>query len=121
MNALLQKDQRETEKEQLWLTQIHRLRNRKAKPLLKANFTGRNFEESKIFNHIGVQIQDAQFDSRLKVKEIISLWKSLYGGVKANLDELLEILEIKNLSNNNHTFVNGNQFPPNNDGKSEMN
>ena len=68
-----------------------------------------SFEESKIFNHIGVQIQDAQFDSRLKVKEIICLWKSLYGGVKANLDELLKVLEIKPIMNQRSDKISGGQ------------
>jgi ABC-2 type transport system ATP-binding protein len=68
-----------------------------------------SFEESKIFNHIGVQIQDAQFDSRLKVKEIIDLWKSLYGGSKANLDELIDILEIAPIMNQRSDKISGGQ------------
>jgi ABC-2 type transport system ATP-binding protein len=68
-----------------------------------------SFEESRIFNHIGVQIQDAQFDSRLKVKEIISLWKSLYGGAKANLDELIDILEIEPIMNRRSDKISGGQ------------
>lgn len=53
-----------------------------------------DFDDSGIFDHIGVQIQDAQFDKRLKVKEIIDLWKSIYGEAKANLKELIDLLEI---------------------------
>jgi len=68
-----------------------------------------SFEENKIFDHIGVQIQDAQFDSRLKVKEIVSLWKSIYGGAKANLDELIEILGINQIMNNRSDRISGGQ------------
>jgi len=67
------------------------------------------FDERKIFDHIGVQIQDAQFDSRLKVKEIISLWKSIYGGVKTDLDELVDILQINQIMNNRPDRISGGQ------------
>jgi ABC-2 type transport system ATP-binding protein len=68
-----------------------------------------DFDESKIFDHIGVQIQDAQFDSRLKVKEIINLWKSIYGGAKADLHELIDILEIEPIMNNRSDKISGGQ------------
>ena len=58
------------------------------------------FDEKKLFDHIGVQIQDAQFDKRLKVKEIINLWTSIYGEAKADLEALIEILELKPIMNN---------------------
>jgi len=67
------------------------------------------FEEGKLFDHIGVQIQDAQFDSRLKVKEIISLWKSIYGGAKADLSELIRILELEPIMNNRSDRISGGQ------------
>jgi len=67
------------------------------------------FEESKLFDHIGVQIQDAQFDSRLKVKEIIGLWKSIYGGARADLKELIDILEIEPIMNNRSDRISGGQ------------
>ena len=67
------------------------------------------FEESKIFDHMGVQIQDAQFDGRLKVREIIDLWKSIYGGAKANLSELIEILELGAIMNNRSDRISGGQ------------
>ena len=68
-----------------------------------------SFDESRIFDHIGVQIQEAQFDSRLKVKEIISLWKSIYGGAKADLKELIDILEINQIMNNRAERISGGQ------------
>ena len=68
-----------------------------------------DFEESKIFDHIGIQIQDAQFDGRLKVKEIIDLWKSIYGGAKADLNELVEILELRAVMNNRSDRLSGGQ------------
>lgn len=67
------------------------------------------FEENKIFDHIGVQVQDAQFDKRLKVKEVISLWQSIYGGAKADLNELIEILELKHIMNNRSDRISGGQ------------
>jgi len=68
-----------------------------------------SFDESKLFDHLGVQIQDAQFDTRLKVKEIIGLWKSIYGGAKVDLDELIDILEIDKFMNNRSDKISGGQ------------
>jgi len=68
-----------------------------------------DFEENKLFDHIGVQLQDAQFDSRLKVKEIISLWESIYGKPKADLDELIEVLELQPIMNNRSDKISGGQ------------
>ena len=67
------------------------------------------FEENNIFDHIGVQIQDAQFDKRLKVKDIIHLWKSIYGGAKVDLDELIELLELEPLMNSRSDRLSGGQ------------
>ena len=77
----------------------------------KADFGNVNykFDESNIFEHIGVQLQDAQFDKRLKVKEIISLWKSIYGGAKIDLDELIDILELEPVMNNRSDRLSGGQ------------
>jgi len=68
-----------------------------------------SFKESKIFDHIGVQLQDAQFDSRLKVKDIIGLWESIYGEAKVDLDELIDILDLKRIMNNRSDRVSGGQ------------
>ena len=68
-----------------------------------------DFPENKIFDHIGVQIQDAQFDGRLKVKEIIDLWKSLYGGAKADLDEIIRVLEMESFLNQRADRLSGGQ------------
>jgi len=68
-----------------------------------------SFDEKKLFDHIGVQMQDAQFDSRLKVKEIINLWKSIYGGAKADLDELIDVLDLKPIMNNRSDKISGGQ------------
>ena len=68
-----------------------------------------DFEENKLFEHIGVQIQDAQFDSRLKVREIINLWKSIYGSAKADLDELIDLLEIGPTMNQRSDKISGGQ------------
>ena len=68
-----------------------------------------DFDEKRIFDHIGVQLQDGQFDGRLKVKEIINLWKSIYGGAKADLGELIEILEIEPIMNQRADKLSGGQ------------
>jgi len=67
------------------------------------------FEERKFFDHIGVQLQDANFDSRLKVKEIIDMWKAIYGGAKADIDELIEILELDAIMNQRSNRISGGQ------------
>lgn len=68
-----------------------------------------DFPENRLFENMGVQLQDANFDGRLKVKEVIDLWKSIYGGAKIDLDELIDILEIRNIMNNRADKVSGGQ------------
>jgi len=68
-----------------------------------------DFAEEKIFDHMGVQLQDASFDSRLKVKDIINLWKSIYGGAKADLNELIDVLDLAPIMNNRSEKISGGQ------------
>lgn len=67
------------------------------------------FEERQLFDHVGVQIQDAKFDERLKVKQVIDLWKSIYGGARANLNELIDILDIGAIMNSSSDRISGGQ------------
>ncbi|MCL2527337.1 MAG: ABC transporter ATP-binding protein [Defluviitaleaceae bacterium] len=67
------------------------------------------FQEQKLFNHIGIQIQDAKFDERLKVRQIIDLWKSIYGGVKADLNELIDVLDIGAIMDSSSDRISGGQ------------
>ena len=67
------------------------------------------FEERKLFDHIGVQIQDAKFDARLKVKQVIDLWKSIYGGVRADLSELIDVLDIGAIMDSSADRISGGQ------------
>ena len=67
------------------------------------------FDEAKLFEHTGVQIQDAQFDTRLKVKEIIALWEALYGGAKADVAHLIDILELAPIMNSRADKISGGQ------------
>ena len=68
-----------------------------------------DFDEGRMFEYMGVQTQDSQFDGRLKVKDIISLWQSIYGDAKADLDELLDILELKPIMDNRSDRISGGQ------------
>ena len=68
-----------------------------------------DFNESKIFQHIGVQLQNAQFDGRLKVKEVIALWQSIYGDEQTDLNELIEVLELNTIMNNRVDKISGGQ------------
>jgi len=67
------------------------------------------FEERKLFDHIGVQIQDAKFDARLKVKQVIDLWKSVYGGARADLNELIDVLDIGAIMGSSSDRISGGQ------------
>jgi ABC-2 type transport system ATP-binding protein len=67
------------------------------------------FDDNKIFDRIGVQIQDAKFDGRLKVKQIIDLWKSIYGGARANLNELIDVLDIGAIMDSSSDKISGGQ------------
>lgn len=65
--------------------------------------------EKNMFNAMGIQLQDAQFDTRLKVKEIISMWGSIYGGAKVDLNELIDLLELGPIMNNRSEKISGGQ------------
>ncbi|MCL2372650.1 MAG: ABC transporter ATP-binding protein [Defluviitaleaceae bacterium] len=67
------------------------------------------FSKAKMFEHMGVQLQEAQFDGRLTVKETINLWKSIYGGAKVNLEQLIDILELAPAMNNLADKISGGQ------------
>jgi len=67
------------------------------------------FEEGNLFDHVGVQIQDAKFDGRLKVKQVIELWKSIYGGARADLSELIDILDIGAIMDSSSDRISGGQ------------
>ena len=67
------------------------------------------FEENKIFENIGVQIQNAQFDGRLKVKEVINLWESIYGKAKIDIKEVVDVLELGHVLNNRVDKISGGQ------------
>ena len=68
-----------------------------------------NFDERNLFDHVGVQIQDAKFDARLKVKQVIELWKSIYGEARANLSELIDVLDIAAIMNSSSDRISGGQ------------
>jgi len=68
-----------------------------------------DFDTGRIFDHMGVQLQDANFDGRLKVGEILNLWRSLYGGAKIDLDELIDILELAPIMNQRSEKISGGQ------------
>jgi len=67
------------------------------------------FKKSKMFDHMGVQLQEAEFDGRLTVKETINLWKAIYGGAKANLNQLIDILELGPIMGNRADKISGGQ------------
>jgi len=67
------------------------------------------FDEHKLFDHVGVQIQDAKFDERLKVGQIIDLWKSIHGGAKADMSELIDILDMGSIMNSSSDRISGGQ------------
>ena len=67
------------------------------------------FDESKIFEHMGVQLQDASFNGCLKVRQVINLWTSIYGGAKTDLNEIIDILELKPIMNNYSDSISGGQ------------
>jgi ABC-2 type transport system ATP-binding protein len=62
-----------------------------------------------MFKIMGVQIQESDFDSRLKVKEIINFYKSIYGEAKIDLDNLINLLELDSIMNNKSDKISGGQ------------
>ncbi|AYG00039.1 ABC transporter ATP-binding protein [Lactococcus allomyrinae] len=68
-----------------------------------------DFDEQKLFEHIGVQLQNADFDQRLKVKEIIRLWRDIYGEPDAEIARFIKILGIDEIMNQRSTKLSGGQ------------
>ena len=68
-----------------------------------------DFDENKLFEHIGVQLQQAQFDGRLTVKDIINLWKSIYGKGASEIEALIDVLELKPILNSRSERISGGQ------------
>ncbi|MCL2112701.1 MAG: ABC transporter ATP-binding protein [Streptococcaceae bacterium] len=68
-----------------------------------------DFDEQKLFEHIGVQLQNADFDQRLKVKEIIRLWRDIYGEPDAEIAQFIKILGIDEIMNQRSTKLSGGQ------------
>ena len=69
-----------------------------------------SFNEKDLFDIIGVQIQDARFDGRIKIKEIIGLWKEIYKKKEiVDIDSLIELLELTPVLDNRADKVSGGQ------------
>lgn len=69
-----------------------------------------SFNEKNIFDEIGVQIQDARFDSRMKIKEIIDLWKEIYKKREiADIESLIDLMELRHILDNKSDKISGGQ------------
>lgn len=63
----------------------------------------------KLQNRIGVQLQEAQLQKRIKVKEAVHLWASLYGRKPSEGDKLLEQLGLAEKRNSWFMTLSGGQ------------
>ncbi len=68
-----------------------------------------SFNEKDIYKYIGVQTQSSEFDERFKVKEVIELWKDIYGNLCGNVEELIEILDLTEVMNQKIKSLSGGQ------------
>ena len=67
------------------------------------------FDENDLFSHMGVQVQEAGFDKRLKIKEVIDLWKTIYPKTTTNIDELIDMFELRPILDNRVDKVSSGQ------------
>jgi ABC-2 type transport system ATP-binding protein len=63
----------------------------------------------KLQNRIGIQLQEAQLQKRIKVKEAVHLWASLYGRQPSDGDRLLEQLGLADKRNAWFMTLSGGQ------------
>ncbi len=63
----------------------------------------------KLQNRIGVQLQEAQLQKRIKVKEAVHLWATLYGSKSSDGDRLLEQLGLADKRNSWFMTLSGGQ------------
>ena len=68
-----------------------------------------DFNESDLFSHMGVQVQEAGFDKRLKIKEVIDLWKTIYPKTTTDIDELIDMFELRPILDNRVDKISGGQ------------
>jgi ABC-2 type transport system ATP-binding protein len=68
-----------------------------------------DFDEKDLFSHIGVQVQEAGFDKRLKIKDIIDLWKTIYPCNATDIGELLDLFDLTPILDRRVDKVSGGQ------------
>ncbi|PZD93078.1 ABC transporter ATP-binding protein [Paenibacillus sambharensis] len=68
-----------------------------------------DFDKKRMYEHVGVQTQNAEFDTRLKVKDICVLWQHIYPGKCEGVDELLELLDLKEVYHQGTGTLSGGQ------------
>ena len=52
-----------------------------------------SFDEKEIYKNMGIQFQEADFDKRMKVKELAGLWKEIYKVKDDYYNELISEIE----------------------------
>ena len=67
------------------------------------------FNEKNIYEHLGVQTQNSEFDERFKVKEIYQLWKDIYGKKCGDSTELIDFLGLTEIMNQKIKTLSGGQ------------
>lgn len=67
------------------------------------------FDEEKLYEYIGVQTQDSQFDERFKVREVCELWQDLYNGNCLDYKELAITLGLTEVMNQKVKTLSGGQ------------
>ena len=68
-----------------------------------------DFNENDLFSHMGVQVQEAGFDKRLKIKDVIDLWKTIYPKTTANIEELIDTFDLRPILDQRVDKISGGQ------------
>lgn len=68
-----------------------------------------SFDEKEIYKNMGIQFQEADFDKRMKVKELAGLWKEIYKVKDDYYNELIRLLELDQVMNQKIGNISGGQ------------
>lgn len=67
------------------------------------------FPKEELYKRFGIQLQEAQFDARLSIKDWCDFWLAMNNIPRQRLDELLELLDLKNIINQKISKLSGGQ------------
>jgi ABC-2 type transport system ATP-binding protein len=68
-----------------------------------------DFPRKELYKRLGIQLQEAQFDDKLTVKDWCGFWAKMYDVPKERVNSLLDELELTEVKNNKFGKLSGGQ------------